>query len=118
MASKNFYSKEYWKIKIQQWLLSGKSAKSWCQENQVVYNTFLGWRDRLKCCHNQKANSSPNQNSLGSTPSKMNFIELKDQPKSCPGIFLECDGVQIHLSTEFDAAVLRKCLNILRGTAC
>ncbi len=117
MASKKIYSKEYWKIKIQQWLLSGKSAKSWCQENQVVYTTFLGWHNRLKHHNNQKTNNSLKPNSLPALSSKAHFIELKS-PKKYQGIYLECEGVQIHLSNEFDAATLRICLDVLRDASC
>jgi hypothetical protein len=117
MASKNFYSKKIWEIKVQQWLSSGKSAKAWCQENQVIYTTFLGWRNRLKCKSNRKVNSS-NQHSLNDPFSKSHFIELKDKPKVYPDISLEYEGVKIYLSAEFDGSALRKCLDVLRGISC
>ena len=116
MASKNFHSKEYWEAKIRQWLSSGKSAKSWCTENQVVYNTFLGWQNRLKFRNNQKANCPLSQNQLN--PPKAHFIELKNQVNTHPGIYLEYANVQIHLSNDFDATTLRKCLDVLQGDLC
>jgi hypothetical protein len=118
MGSNSFYSKAHWEIKLQQWLSSGKSAKAWCQENQVVYTTFLGWRNRLKYLSSQKATSSPELHSLSPSFSNTHFVELKNQSKIYPGISLECEGVKIHLSAEFDGASLRKCLDILRGAPC
>lgn len=118
MTSKKFHSKEYWEIKIQQWLSSGKSAKSWCKENQVIYNTFLGWRNYLKFSGSQKIDNLSEKTSSDPSFSKANFIELKNQPKTCPGISLECEGVLIHLSAEFDAILLKKCLHVLRGSIC
>ncbi len=117
MATKNFQSQRYWEIKVQQWLSSGKSVKVWCEENQVIYTTFLGWRNRLKCNDSDKINSLK-QNSLHSSSVGAHFTELKDKPKVCSGITLECEGVQIHLLAEFDPAILRKCLNVLRGVSC
>jgi hypothetical protein len=115
MAFKKSYSKEYWEIKVQEWLLSGKSARSWCKENQLVYTTFFGWYRRLK--NNQKANTPSNKNSENLFP-KTHFVELKNQSKADPGIFLEYEGVKIHLSDEFDPTILKKCLNVLRGIVC
>ena len=114
-SSKSVYSEEYWKAKVQEWISSGKSAKAWCQENKVVYTTFLGWRDRLKFRNTQAA---VKKNALDNHSSKAHFIELKNQQKNYPDILLECEGVKIHLSPEFDAASLKKCLNVLRGLTC
>lgn len=114
MASKNFHSREYWEIKVQEWLSSGRSAKSWCKENQISYNTFLGWRARLEQ-NNQKTNLLKNADPSFSKP---HFIELNETPKLSSGIMLEYNGIKIHLQPEFDAFSLEKCLNILRGAAC
>lgn len=98
-----------WANKIEQWKLSGKSAKAWCRENQVVYNTFLGWHKRFTQ-HSATAAHSPSV--------KTQFIELKDPKKISSGISLEYGGVTIHLEPEFDAATLEKCLTVVRGSPC
>ena len=119
MAVKNFYPKKYWEIKVQEWLSSGESAKAWCQENQVVYSTFLGWHNRFKSDDPRKSIKSLSQTISSPTSSTgTHFIELKDNPKISPGITLECEGVQIHLTVEFNPATLKKCLDVLRGTLC
>ena len=101
--------KRQWVNRIGLWKQSGKSAKAWCRENQVVYTTFIGWRTRLE--GNQNVNSP-----LDSLETQ--FVELEDEPKVSPGILLECCGVMIHLKSEFDAALLQKCLAVLRGAPC
>ena len=107
-ASKN----HEWDSKIEQWRQSGQSARAWCKDNEVVYTTFMGWRHRLT--QRQKSNR---QNLSNSSP-QAHFVELKDKPPSSSGIRIEYEGVQIHLSMEFDPLVLKKCLQVLRGIAC
>ena len=94
-----------WSEKVEQWRRSAKSAQAWCRENQVVYTTFIAWRKRLKL-------DSEDLMSYAQSP----FIELKDKDNS--GVCLECAGVKIHLSNDFDAALLKKCLSILQGASC
>jgi hypothetical protein len=109
--SQNYISttKREWAKKIELWRQSGKSVKAWCRENHVVYTTFLGWRNRLKL--NQNVNST-------SSSSKNQFIELKEGLKTASGISLECEGVRIHLTSEFDELLLKRCLALLRGVPC
>jgi len=96
-----------WKERVLEWKTSGKSSKAWCQENKIPYTTFSGWKNRLK---------KSDDNSTAEF--KTGFIELKDQTQSDPGIFLECNGVKIHLKAEFDKLVLKQCLDCLRGAPC
>jgi len=117
MAIRNFYSKQYWEIKVQKWFASGKSAKAWCRENQIVYTTFIKWRNLSNYRDNPTTNRS-SQSSLNHSSEKVHFIELKNQIKPCSGIFLECEGVQIYISTDFDSTLLKKCVDALRGQAC
>ena len=112
MLRKHFLQENDWSSKIDQWRQSGKSAKAWCLENQVVYTTFVGWRNRLKAKENQihpDDNNSLSQSRL--------FVELTDQKKKSI-ITLECNGVQILISEDFDANLLRKCLDLLRDMSC
>lgn len=97
-----------WKEKVREWESSNKSTKEWCRENQIPYTTLLGWRARLKKSDHKKA----------SIKLVTDFIELKDKPSSDPGIILEYHGVKIQLKREFDKAVLKECLECLRGSLC
>lgn len=110
MSQNRFAVRREWANKIEQWKLSGKKARTWCRENQVVYTTFLGWRNRLG---DNIAKIDNNR-----LPVKTQFIELKDPPKVSPSVSLEYDGVIIHLKGEFDATLLRKCVTALRGASC
>jgi hypothetical protein len=79
--------------------------KAWCQQHQIIYTTFIGWRSRLKRTVSQR-------------PTKDDFIELKNSQKDFSDIVLEYDGIKIHLPNHFDPSALRKCLNVLRGAQC
>lgn len=97
-----------WKERVKEWESSNKSPKDWCKENQIPYTTLCGWRDRLKKSDYNKIPSN----------SPKNFIELKDQDASDPGIILECYGVKILLKRNFDKIVLKECLDCLGGIPC
>jgi hypothetical protein len=105
-----------WVNKIQLCRQSGKSAKAWCRENQIVYSTFVGWSHRLKLRGDLDSALTGDLPSKGGVASS--FIELKDQSKSISSISLECAGVYIHLSADSDETLLRKCLKVLRGGIC
>lgn len=103
-------TRQEWVRRITQWQQSGKSARAWCQENKVTYITFLGWRNRLQL----KSSPLPHPTSL--SPSQ--FIELKEKPSISSGVSIECSGVLIHLSAEFNDLTLKKCLHALRRGTC
>ncbi len=95
-----------WKKIVLEWQASGKSIKSWCQENKIPITTLCGWKNRLK-----KSNTDSVKATAG-------FIELKEQIQSDPGIILEYEGIKIHLKEKFDKTVLKQCLDCLRGVSC
>ena len=98
-----------WKEKVLEWQKSGKNARSWCYENKIPYTTFCGWRSRLK--HFEKKGAL--------TPkTKSGFIELKEQQHVDPGIILEYRGVKIQLRANFNAMMLKRCLDCLGGVPC
>ena len=101
-----------WKEKVLEWQTSGKSIQVWCIENHIPLSTFYGWKARLE--------KSPDKSSAKSQAIKVTqeFMELKDQPSSSIGLILECEGVKIHLQPNFNAVILRKCLDCLRGISC
>jgi hypothetical protein len=94
-----------WKKLVLEWRASGKSSKDWCEKNKIPNNTLSGWKKRLK-------KLELNNDSINA---KTGFIELKNRELSDSGISLECNGVKIHLKTQFDSSVLKQCLNCLRG---
>jgi hypothetical protein len=110
--SQRFASKKEWAEKVDQWCQSGKSAKQWCQENQIIYTTFIAWRKRLNV--DSKSSQTRSFRRMVRTP----FIELKEKTKESPSICLECEGVKIHLSKNFDAALLKRCIGVLQGALC
>lgn len=113
MLRNRIFQESDWSNKIDQWRQSGKSAKAWCLENQVVYPTFMAWRNRLKA--KQKSDHLDDKNSF--SPSKP-FVELQDQAKKRSSLTLECNGVQILISEDFDTELLCKCLITIRNLSC
>jgi len=109
MSKNQIFTKSQWIKKIELWNQSGQSARAWCRENQLIYTTFMGWRKRLKL--NLLPTPSPNL-------VKTQFKELKNVLQKPPEISLEYDGILIHLQAEFDAALLKRCLAVLRGASC
>jgi transposase-like protein len=105
---KHKVNKSMWVDQVQRWLQSGKSAKAWCREHKLVYNTFLGWYHRLQA--DKKSLADPEN--LITEPQ---FIELKEQPPASSGIILECAGVLVHVSEGFNPLTLKNCLHVLRG---
>lgn len=97
-----------WKKLVLKWLDSGKSPKIWCEENNIHPNTLLGWKKRLEKHELKNIH----------VESKTQFVELKNRELSESGISIECNGIKIHLKTQFDFSVLKQCLEVLRGVVC
>jgi hypothetical protein len=91
-----------WEQKLRQQQSSGLSMTSWCRVNEIPYNTFAYWKRRL----GQKGQLQ-----------RESFIELETKSASS-GIGLECNGIRIHLETDFDPMVLAKCLRVLKEVQC
>jgi hypothetical protein len=102
-----------WKDKVLEWQASGKSIRAWCLENQIPVTTFYGWKARLQKSLKDKSLAKSKAKKI-----KQEFIELKD-PQSCDsGLILEYEGVKIHLQSNFDQLILKRCLDCLRSTPC
>lgn len=112
----NSLPQESWEKMIQEWLVSGKSAKAWCIAHRLPYRAFLSWKKRLKVLQELSYKSPPPLASP--SPGHPCFVELTDSPNTASGIYLECANVKIHLSNAFDSLTLSRCLNIIRGGAC
>lgn len=85
-----------WEERIQKQKASGLSIQRWCQENQIASHLFYYWKGKI-------------------FPKKLSqdcFIEIAD-PKDM-GIAIECCGIHIHLDRHFDAATLKRCLQVLK----
>jgi hypothetical protein len=102
-----------WQQRVLEWQASGKTILVWCQENQIPYTTFLGWKQRFENSH-----KGLQSNVLSSKA----FIELKNQPPANSGIYsgvtLEYHGIKICLQAGFSPAVLKQCLACLGGISC
>ncbi len=110
MSKQRALIRREWANKIEQWKLSGKSIRTWCLENQIVYVTFIGWRNRFRKAEIEKSTQS--------SCIENQFLELKDVSNISSNISLEYEGIIIHLKGEFNVALLKTCLNVLRGFPC
>jgi hypothetical protein len=101
-TSKNKQSqREEWQQRLTQWETSGiVSAAEWCRKHQINVDQFYYWKSRLT-----KKSLTPKD-----------FVELP--PTEAPGIQLECNGVRIHLETNFDPILLVRCISLLKGSPC
>jgi hypothetical protein len=91
-----------WKKHIVCWQSSGKSAKAWCEENNVVYVSFITWKNRL-------------YKSSVTSEKTATFIELKKSETECAGIKIQCKNSTLILSKDFDQQTLLRCLRILEN---
>ena len=87
---------EEWSEQIATWSNSGLSIAAWCREHATNYHRFLYWRKRL---------SMPMVQQSG------RFIEL--EVVASP-LALSCNGVDIHVSSGFDAHLLSEVLTVLK----
>ncbi len=82
---------------------SGQTMSRWCREQQVDYNSFLYWKDKLHPAEKTLKRSS--------------FQELT-APLGTTGVSIEYKEVRIILEKRFDAMVLAQCLQVLKGVSC
>lgn len=96
-----------WKQKVLEWKASGKNSLIWSKENNIPYTTLLGWKRRLEIAHKNDT-----------LKSSTGFIELKDQPPTNSGVFLEYHGIKICLQPGFNSLVLKQCLSCIKSVPC
>lgn len=94
-----------WKIKMQQWRLSGKSVANWCEEQSISQPRFYYWKRKLDL---DTCESSENSS----------FVELHDSMEGDSGIELHMNQFRIGLSREFDSIALKRCLQLLLEVQC
>ncbi len=92
--------KRQWQERIEQQRESGLSINRWCQENAISVSQFYYWKSRI----------------CPTTIKRASFTEVVDAESK--GITIECGGVQMHLSKDFDALTLKRCLAVLQEGTC
>ena len=87
---------EEWSEKIAAWRDSGLSIAAWCREHTENYHRFLYWQKRLSMPMIQQ-------------PGRFVELELAVSP-----LALSCNGVDVHVSSGFDAHLLGEVLTVLK----
>lgn len=91
-----------WRRRIQEWTASGQAGTDWCRENNLSYNQFWYWKERLKG-KKRKSRST-----------KGRFVEIQDKAPSKARIVIEFQGIQISIIGGFDEESLLRCIRLLR----
>ena len=98
----------FWKKLVDEYCASGLSMRKWCQENNIVYQTFQYWKEKIL-----KDQLNGHQEA---SITKKNFTELVDRPQSDPSeIEIVISKTSIRLRKGFDEETLRSCLCALGG---
>jgi hypothetical protein len=95
-------SRESWQELIQQWEASQMTAKAWCLQNEVAYDSFIIWRKRLRDALQGTATSP-----------KIPVVELVDASATLSGIEMRINGLRLILCKDFDPSTLLRCLQVL-----
>ena len=93
-------AKQNWKENILQQRSSKLSIAAWCRSKGLAIHAFYYWQKKLfpKACLNQPT-----------------FTEVTESKNSFnTGILLECCGVNIYLSNNFEPSVLKDCLEVIK----
>jgi hypothetical protein len=93
---------QIWLEKINQQEASGKSARTWCKEQGVSYQTFLYWRKRLSA---KPSSTKPIKQSF--------FLELPENSSEA-WMKISFRGVRLTLFKDFDKETLNFCLKLFR----
>lgn len=88
-----------WSARISSWRNSGKSIAAWCRDNEIGYDQFLYWLNKLERPTKLKKKNG-------------NFVALKVASKP---ILVECNGTYLHVSSGFDHLLLREVVSALRA---
>lgn len=99
---------QQWKVSILKQRESGLSIASWCRQNNIAVHTFYYWRDKLF---------------TRATIDRSDFKEILEQKNvdisnKNSGIFLEYQGISIHIDRQFDPSALKECLKALKEMSC
>jgi hypothetical protein len=94
--------RQEWKRLVEQWEKNDRkiSTARWCIEQNINYNTFLYWKERFKSGPIRKIDRSTSQ-------------ELSHAPSGI-GVTIEYQQIRIQVAENFDAAILARCLRVLK----
>lgn len=92
-------SEKQWSEKIKQHHSSGKSARLWCQEQGLSYQSFLSWRKRLPAVDITKG--SP-------------FVEIFEDTSESTWMEISTKGAKLILAKKFNRESLTRLLQVLR----
>lgn len=95
-------TREAWQELVQQWETTQMSAKAWCLQHEISYESFIIWRKRLKSALPVAAGSSNTA-----------FVELIDPSTAPSGIEIHVQNLRLSLCTNFDSTTLHRCLQVL-----
>ena len=99
-------SREQWQELVRQWEASKATATAWCKQNDIPYESFIIWKNRLK--------SERAQPTLGDQP----FVELTDTPSASSGIELYHRDLKLIIGKQFHPETLLQCLRVLKRLSC
>jgi hypothetical protein len=93
-------SREQWQELVCQWQDTQMTAIAWCRQQDISYESFIIWKNRLK-------------NSSQPTASKQPFVELIDTTPAHSGIEIHCRDLKLTIRKNFDPEVLLQSLQVL-----
>ncbi len=86
-----------WLQHVIAWETSGLSQADFCQQQQLVYGTFVYWRHRLKGLNASSASKA------------VSFLPVTLSPIKAKSLVLRIDGCHsIELDTDFDPVLLNR----------
>jgi len=101
MKIKTRRSREQWLELVQQWKETKMTATAWCRNQDISYESFIIWKNRLK------------SNFATTADSKQPFVELIDASPLHSGIEIHHRSLKLTISKKFDPETLLQCLQIL-----
>ena|ERR1700760_1547239 len=78
-AKRSFKSEEEIKLLLEQQQVSGRSVKSFCDNNNLAYGSFQNWRKRY-----------------GKQSSPVGFVEVNVAAHGSAALFAEVNGIKIY----------------------
>jgi hypothetical protein len=99
--------KHQWLEKIQKQRASGLSIQSWCKANNIINHVFYYWEKKI----------FPK-----SIVDRSDFVELSNKKNADAlirsEIFIEVQGMRIHVDRQFDPSTLKQCLKVIKEMSC
>ena len=99
-------SREQWQELVHQWQSAKMTAIAWCRQNNVPYESFIIWKNRLK---SERAQSTTNDQL---------FVELTDTTSEYSGIELHHLDFKLTIRKHFHQETLLHCLQVLKRLSC